>query len=324
MLKTKEEVIKEFECLTDLKVDAHVNFVETQTMEACVYIKIFENGKRYIGKTVNFKRRMVSHKSNAKKCVEYALYRAMNKHRHVTYILWQGRAQKMSDMEKFFIQCYDSFGVGGYNMTEGGDGFACGVEHPFSKDFKYFETNPSTPKGFKTACSRQGWVFRHFRYESAPKNKQGRSRYFWYYIGEDNEDYFVFNNEVEYVYKNKRTRGNFEYWLQSKVWSFEDFEEIDTHTLSTNGHRLFVYKYVGFGKGCKARDYVEKPTKDVREDHRYYEYRATYRSSFKRWCKTHKYDPQDYDEIEIEVTKHRQRKYKYVFIGNSEGNFKFK
>lgn len=319
MIKSKEELIKDFEALTDTKIDKQTQFTNKQVKEGVIYLKIFSNNKVYIGQSTEFKKRMINHKCTAMKNYTCILYKAMRKYKHETYILWQGDKDKLDEMEMYFIKLYNSYGENGYNMSHGGEGFNRGSLHPFSKNKEYFEKKYTAPSAFKKTCERQGWNFREFKPILCEKNKHGNMIYCWKYIGSNNNDYYVFNNELEYVFKNKITRSNFQKWLENKDWEFYDFDEIDSFEKTNNGNRLFFYKYVGKGKGTKVNT-IQIPTKQKREDVCYYETIPVTRRGFERWCKTHSHNLNDFKEVFVKRTKNRSSVYNYIYVGNNNGN----
>ncbi|AKQ08406.1 homing endonuclease [Bacillus phage PBC2] len=92
------------------------------------------NDKAYIGKTTNIQRRMSRHKSDAINGVNKYLYNGMRKHgieNFIYYILEEAYSEsELNDLEIYYIALYDTYKGYGYNMSEGGDGFLSGENHP--------------------------------------------------------------------------------------------------------------------------------------------------------------------------------------------------
>lgn len=92
----------------------------------CVYEIVFPSGKRYIGITSDFHRRMIAHKTKANTGARnHALHHAIRKYgfdpswaRVVLY----GSVDYTKEMEKAIIRAYNTRSPHGYNMTAGGDG----------------------------------------------------------------------------------------------------------------------------------------------------------------------------------------------------------
>lgn len=92
----------------------------------CVYEIVFPSGKRYIGITADFHRRMIAHKTKASTGARnHALHHAIRKYgfdpswaRVVLY----GSVEYTKEMEQALIRAYNTRSPHGYNMTAGGDG----------------------------------------------------------------------------------------------------------------------------------------------------------------------------------------------------------
>jgi group I intron endonuclease len=80
------------------------------------------NGKCYIGQTNDIERRWKEHKT---KQPNTYIYRALKKYGVDAFtfeVLIECPIESLDFFEKAFILGYDSFGLGGYNLTEGGEG----------------------------------------------------------------------------------------------------------------------------------------------------------------------------------------------------------
>ncbi|UGO50702.1 homing endonuclease [Bacillus phage vB_BanS_Sophrita] len=101
------------------------------------YIYMIENvsnKKKYIGQTVDIKKRMERHKQNMRNGIQSKLYSAMRKYGEDGFTLSILEAvyskEEADEAEKFYIELFDTFNSDGYNMTAGGDGFVKGENHP--------------------------------------------------------------------------------------------------------------------------------------------------------------------------------------------------
>ena len=91
----------------------------------CIYMitnKI--NNKKYIGQTLNFKKRKKDHICNARdNKINTHLYLAMRKYGIENFkfdILEEVKKEELNDKEIYYIKKYDTFNTG-YNMTNGGE-----------------------------------------------------------------------------------------------------------------------------------------------------------------------------------------------------------
>jgi group I intron endonuclease len=92
------------------------------------------NGKSYIGQTIKkFEYRKYNHYSDAFKYdKQTAIHRALRKYGMKNFI-WDiicecVSADKLNEMESYYIEKYDTFGKNGYNMTTGGEGYVVSDE----------------------------------------------------------------------------------------------------------------------------------------------------------------------------------------------------
>ena len=106
-------------------------------MNNIVYLKIFDNGKFYIGISKNFKNRMYQHHYDAfVRNSQLPVHCAMRKHKHETEILFQSESyDDVLVMEKIVIQNFKDLGYELYNVTDGGEG-TLGVHLKFSEEHK--------------------------------------------------------------------------------------------------------------------------------------------------------------------------------------------
>lgn len=99
---------------------------------ACLYQIEFPNGKSYIGITIaTARRRFDEHAYKASRQSIGLIHKALRKYgiESVTLrTLAIGSWDYLCDLERAAIKAYGTFGIGGYNMTAGGDG-ALGYKH---------------------------------------------------------------------------------------------------------------------------------------------------------------------------------------------------
>lgn len=100
-------------------------------MAKCIYMFLFPSKKVYIGKTVNLKKRLSTHRSPCKGKSKYPVYCAFRKYGwdKVTKIILEQFNDEdtdayMSEREIYYIKHYGAYGKGGYNCTKGGEGMA--------------------------------------------------------------------------------------------------------------------------------------------------------------------------------------------------------
>lgn len=82
------------------------------------------NNKRYIGKTNNFKNRMMAHKRDSEQFSNLAIHKAIRKYGWENFdktIIEETDFELSSSREIYYINLFNSFGGDGYNMTIGGD-----------------------------------------------------------------------------------------------------------------------------------------------------------------------------------------------------------
>lgn len=102
------------------------------------------NGKCYIGKAVNVEVRLRQHKTGYHSNIH--LQSSIKKYgidKFKFELLEECTRDKLSERERYWIKYYNSFGSGGYNLTEGGDG----------GNFKYYtyEQRSKMLKGHKVS-----------------------------------------------------------------------------------------------------------------------------------------------------------------------------
>lgn len=181
----------------------------------CLYAKIFDNNKMYIGITNNFDRRMYEHQRDAY-CnnSQLAVHRAMRKHNHTTEIWSYGVEDRdvLNQLEIQTIQQLKDFGILLYNMTEGGECGSGAVRSQETRDkisnslkslclkgadsvnaktMKYFEGNPVFRGNFKRTCKTMGWDFNNFEESFScwhyRTDCQREKKFVYRYVGDAND-----------------------------------------------------------------------------------------------------------------------------------------
>jgi group I intron endonuclease len=85
------------------------------------------NGKKYIGKTVNIRKRIKDHLNGLLNGADKCLYlqNAWKKHGEESfyiYVVKECHLEELDEMEKFYIREWKTKSPNGYNLTDGGDG----------------------------------------------------------------------------------------------------------------------------------------------------------------------------------------------------------
>ena len=82
-----------------------------------VYIKHFENGKKYVGITNNFERRMDRHEKDARYGSTLPVHRAMRKYSHETEIVFESECyDDVLKYEQIIIQNFKDLGYELYKI----------------------------------------------------------------------------------------------------------------------------------------------------------------------------------------------------------------
>lgn len=292
--------------------------------KGCLYAKIFENGKIYIGITVNFKKRMYDHDYHAfKKISHLPVHRAMRKYKHRTEIWAEGIDDRelLCQLEIQTIQQLINFGYKIYNITKGGDSVTglFGDKNPSAKPMSYYENYPVTRGSFKRTCLHMDWTFEHFKevfafidYNTANKSK----KFYYFYVGENNNDYHK-KKDVAYYETHSITRYHFKRYCHNHNLNFCDFEEtlegICTRKDGIRKERKYFYKYNP--NVNHLRIFENTQHNNVSVD--YYMQVSHSRNFFKKICKRQGYNFDDFIEIDSgeKYNSGNIKKYYYKFKG---------
>lgn len=99
-----------------------------------IYKIDFPNGKCYIGKAVDIKRRMSEHNTDTRQFLYLPVTKYFQNNIPYFYILEEVPREKLSEREIHWIAFYESNNKEkGYNLTPGGDGAALGIDNVASK-----------------------------------------------------------------------------------------------------------------------------------------------------------------------------------------------
>lgn len=99
------------------------------------YIYMIENkesGKKYIGRTVNYYKRMWSHKKSKNNLHGSYIDRSIQKHGEDNFnfkIIGEYERSELPEKEKEYIKKYNTYKGKGYNLTPGGEGVGKGKNH---------------------------------------------------------------------------------------------------------------------------------------------------------------------------------------------------
>lgn len=115
-----------------------------------------------------------------------------------------------------------------------------GCKNPKSKPREYYSKTPLIRGNFKKICKSMNWDFKHFKEISSNEKQCNNTKYYYIYIGEDNEDYGVQTNEKEYWESHAITRNNFKRACKKRGWNFDDFIEIDSG-IKSGGNKKYYY-----------------------------------------------------------------------------------
>lgn len=100
-----------------------------------------ETDQMYIGKSINIEDRFRQHKKPSKRELKHSrIDKAINKHGESNFtfeIIYCCKEQYLNRFEKLYIKKYNTFKDRfNYNLTNGGDGFCSGENHPnYGKNF---------------------------------------------------------------------------------------------------------------------------------------------------------------------------------------------
>jgi group I intron endonuclease len=102
-------------------------------------------GKKYVGQTVDYKRRLIRHKSDFKN-IDTKFYRSIRKYgwnNFVWGIIEETNCENLSDLEIFYIKKFNSY-ENGYNSTPGGK---AGLDYKKLFKYEFINQNGEIAKG---------------------------------------------------------------------------------------------------------------------------------------------------------------------------------
>lgn len=293
-----------------------------------VYIKHFENGKKYVGITNNFERRMDRHEKDARYGSTLPIHRAMRKYNHETEIVFESECyDDVLKYERIIIQNFKDLGDELYNLTDGGKG-RLGLQHSEETKKKLREANlgeknpmwgkhlsEETKQKLREALSGdKSYLYgktipNEIRKKISEANK-GKL------VGEKNPMYGKTHTDevkqllkeiqkgeksfrakpMEYYETNATRRDKFKRTCERMGWNYDNFEEVDSNEIyvSPNGTKAKKYFYIYRGE-CYKREVDWSKTNNRPKE--YYEYTPTLRSSFKDYCERNNLNFDDFEEI---------------------------
>lgn len=160
---------------------------EIKDQRGCIYEYTHrENGKKYIGMTIDPIERNKVHKK-AKDDTHF--HRAIKNYGFDAFdyhIIEWCHKQFLKEREIYWIDHYNTFKGDGYNQTPGGDGFASGEDHP-----NYGKTGKNNPMHGRTGKDhpRYGQTHTEEVKESISKKMSGENNPMHGRIGKDNPFY---------------------------------------------------------------------------------------------------------------------------------------
>lgn len=242
-----------------------------------VYVKHFENGKKYVGITKHFKRRMQEHVKDMKKGSTLPVHRAMRKYSHETEIVFESECyEDVLKYEQLVIRNFKDLGYELYNLTDGGKGMLGYV--------------PTEETRQKLSEATKG--------ENNPMYGKTHTDEVKEMLREINKGQKSFRAKpMEYYETNATRRDKFKRTCQRMGWNYDNFEEVDTDEIyvDPSGHkskRKYYYIYRG-------EDYIREVdwSKTNVRPVEYYEYTPTLRDAFKDYCERHNLNFDDFEEI---------------------------
>lgn len=210
-------------------------------MKNVVYIKHFENGKKYVGVTNDFERRMNQHNNDSKSGSDFFVHKAMRKYTHETEIVFKSdNYSDAIDMEVITILRLKSEGYELYNITEGGEGCPGKImteetKKKISEKHKGKKLSKEHIQKLKDRTFTKEWR------ENMSKAQTGKIQ------TEEHKDN-IRKGMLGFALKNLKgntyPRREFKRKCKKNGWNFDDFEEefAKVHT-SPNGDKRKNYKY---------------------------------------------------------------------------------
>lgn len=270
-----------------------------------VYIKHFDNGKKYIGITKHFEKRMKEHERAMDNLL---VHNAMRKHKHYTEIVFESEDYNdVLEMEKIIIQNFIDLGYnlgdGLYNMTLGGEGTLGCINHADVVG----NNNPMFGKTHTEDVKRKlSFIKRkeNLSKETLQKYKDSAKR------GANNHN----SHSLSYYENNPTDRATFKTTCKNQGWVFEEFKELYSGMKIKSGHKKFYYIHMGENYK-KEIDY----THELHKPFKYYETHSIQRSNFINICKNNNWDINDFNQIlDKTLLTSTGRKYNLYFYTQSK------
>lgn len=175
-----------------------------------LYVKIFKNKKMYVGVTNNFERRMKQHNDNAYlKNSKLLIYRAMRKYSHATEIWASGIYDRelIYMLEKQTIKQLKDYGIGVYNLTNGGVWGLVLTDNSIRKYKKPCDAD-ITDEGYikhrnTSMCRSMEQIYEVFSINTKDKMKKFRKHMFEVITRPSGVKYARFTGDVDYFRKCK-------------------------------------------------------------------------------------------------------------------------
>ncbi len=268
-----------------------------------VYIKHFENGKKYVGITSNFKKRMNQHKNPKHKEQHLPIYKAMNKHDHYTEIVFESELYKdVQEMERIIIRNFKDLGIGLYNLTDGGEG-SLGL-------------SPSKETRLKKSVASSG--------ENNPMyGKKHSEEAILKMIGANKGEKSFRANPKEHYETYPTRRDKFKRTCERMGWEYLSFKETFSgeYYVDTNGGKKRKYFYLFLGEGVSREVDWDSTINRPKE---YYATNCRFRSDFKHLCDRSNWIFEDFEEIfsgeyyQFKTCNSKSKKYFYIYKGGRD------
>lgn len=268
-----------------------------------VYIKHFDNGKKYVGITSNFKKRMNQHKNPRHKEQHLPIYKAMNKHDHYTEIVFESELYKdVQEMERIIIRNFKDLGIGLYNLTDGGEGT--------------LGFSPSKETRLKKSKATSG--------KNNPMYGKKHSEESMLKIIEANKGEKSFRaNPKEHYETNPTRRDKFKRTCERMGWEYLSFKETFSgeYYVDSRDRKHKKYLYLFLGEGVSREIDWDSTTNRPKE---YYVFNPVLKSSFKTSCEIQGWNINDFEEVfsgeyyHFKDINRKIKKYFYIYKGGRD------
>lgn len=212
----------------------------------CLYVKIFDSGKMYVGITNNYDRRMYEHQKDAyTRNSNLPVHRAMRKYNHKTEIWADGIDDRdlLNRLEIQTIAQLKDAGVELYNISLGGDGCTCSKTEEWKRNISKALSNGNAhwcgkkiPEDIKRKIGdsvrgeKNGFYGKKHTDETRRRMSESKIK------------------PKEYYETHSLRRPEFKTICNRLGWNFDDFTEMfSEYYIKPSGCKVkkFIYKFNG-------------------------------------------------------------------------------